>query len=149
MLSPTLFSHRELAVPVASPAISVVPARTLRSPTAGIGTELLAHREIIEVTRSGARFLHSPVPMGRAIPATHAQFAHFHGQCLKPETGWRSGRTMARTGLRMMPTFPSSPLRFRTAGFPQYGSKAGLSDGACPCANCALGLHPSFVSPVA
>jgi hypothetical protein len=29
-----------------------------------------------------------------------------------------SGRTMARTGLRMMPTFPSSPLRFRTAGFP-------------------------------
>ena len=25
---------------------------------------------------------------------------------------------MARTGLRMMPTFPSSPLRFRTAGFP-------------------------------
>ena len=28
---------------------------------------------------------------------------------------------MARTGLRMMPTFPSSPLRFRTAGFPRYG----------------------------
>ena len=25
---------------------------------------------------------------------------------------------MARTGLRMIPTFPSSPLRFRTAGFP-------------------------------
>jgi len=31
-----------------------------------------------------------------------------------------------------MPTSPSSPLRFRTAGFPQYGSKAGLSDGAFP-----------------
>jgi hypothetical protein len=44
----------------------------------------------------------------------------------------RSGRTMARTGLRMMPTFPSSPLRFRTASFPQYGSKAGLSVGAFP-----------------
>ncbi|MGO9603529.1 MAG: hypothetical protein ACLQAT_09055, partial [Candidatus Binataceae bacterium] len=27
-----------------------------------------------------------------------------------------SGGTMARTGLRMMPTFPSSSLRFRTAG---------------------------------
>ena len=40
----------------------------------------------------------------------------------------RSSRTMARTGLRMMPTFPSSPLRFRTAGFPRYGSKASLSD---------------------
>jgi len=35
---------------------------------------------------------------------------------------------MARTGLRMMPTFPSSPLRFRTAGFPRYGSKASISD---------------------
>jgi len=39
---------------------------------------------------------------------------------------------MARTGLRMMPTSPLSPLRFRTAGFPRYGSKAGLSDGAFP-----------------
>ena len=44
----------------------------------------------------------------------------------------RSGRTMARTGLRMMPTFPSSPLKFRTAGFPRYGFKAGLSKGAFP-----------------
>ena len=38
---------------------------------------------------------------------------------------------MARTGLRMMPTFPSPPLKFRTAGFPQYGFKASLSDRAC------------------
>ena len=36
---------------------------------------------------------------------------------------------MARTGLRMMPTFPSSPLKFRTASFPQYGFKASMSDG--------------------
>ena len=33
---------------------------------------------------------------------------------------------------RMMPLFPPSSLRFRTAGFPRYGSKAGLSDGAFP-----------------
>ena len=33
----------------------------------------------------------------------------------------RSGRIEARTGLRMMPTFPRSPLTFRTAGFPRYG----------------------------
>ena len=31
-----------------------------------------------------------------------------------------------------MPTFPRSPLSFRTAGFPQYGWKAGLSGGAFP-----------------
>jgi hypothetical protein len=44
----------------------------------------------------------------------------------------RSGRIEARTGLRMMPTSPRSPLSFRTAGFPRYGWKAGLSDGAFP-----------------
>src|SRR3954467_9688128 len=44
----------------------------------------------------------------------------------------QSGRIEARTGLRMMPTFPRSPLSFRTAGFPQYGWKAGLSGGAFP-----------------
>src|ERR1700682_5612463 len=44
----------------------------------------------------------------------------------------QSGRTVARSGLRMMPTFPPSPLSFRTAGFPQYGWKAGMSDRGCP-----------------
>jgi hypothetical protein len=44
------------------------------------------------------------------------------------------GRTMARIGLRMMPPFPWSPLKFRTAGFPQYGFKAGVSGGAFPAA---------------
>ena len=39
---------------------------------------------------------------------------------------------MARTGLRMMPTFPPPPLKFRTVSFPQYGFKASLSDPACP-----------------
>jgi hypothetical protein len=43
-----------------------------------------------------------------------------------------SGRIEARTGLRMMPTFPRSPLSFRTAGFPQYGWKAGFSGDVFP-----------------
>ena len=58
---------------------------------------------------------------------------------------------MALIGLRMMPTFPSSPLRFRTAGFPRYGSKAGLSVGAFPGGADRSaprhGLHPAFASP--
>ena len=37
---------------------------------------------------------------------------------------------MARIGLRMMPTFPSSSLKFRTVGFPQYGFKASMSNRA-------------------
>src|SRR6202022_3885346 len=36
----------------------------------------------------------------------------------------------ARVGVRMVPTFPRSPLSFRTAGFPQYGWKAGFPSGA-------------------
>jgi hypothetical protein len=38
---------------------------------------------------------------------------------------WRLGGTEAGTHLRMIPTSPRSPLRFRTAGFPQYDWKAG------------------------
>src|SRR5580693_3965007 len=32
----------------------------------------------------------------------------------------------------MMPLFPPPPLKFRTVGFPEYGFKAGRSDGAFP-----------------
>jgi hypothetical protein len=52
-----------------------------------------------------------------------------------------SGKAMARTGLRMMPTFPSPPLKFRTAGFPRYGFKAGLSDEAFPADWFAIALR--------
>ena len=46
----------------------------------------------------------------------------------------------------MMPTFPRSPLRFRTVSFPQYGSKAGMSDRAFP-DSASVKLAPSI--PVA
>lgn len=49
-----------------------------------------------------------------------------------PNHNPRSGRAMARTGHRMMPTFPSPPLKFRTVSFPQHGFKASRSDSACP-----------------
>src|SRR5215467_6673123 len=52
---------------------------------------------------------------------------------------------MARTGLRMMPTFPSSSLRCRKARFPRYGSKAGLSDSASP-DRTSVKLAPSIPS---
>jgi hypothetical protein len=62
-----------------------------------------------------------------------------------------SGRAMARSGLRMMPMFPSPSLKFRTVSFPQYGFKAGISDGAFPSERdqpllMLLGVdyHPSF-----
>ena len=51
------------------------------------------------------------------------------GRCFEPHL---SGKAMARTGLRMMPTFPLPPLKFRTASFPRYGFKAGISDEAFP-----------------
>ncbi len=50
----------------------------------------------------------------------------------------------------MMPTFPLPSLKFRTAGFPQYGFKAGFSDRACPDdAYASHGLPPSFALPAA
>src|SRR3984893_4057333 len=57
----------------------------------------------------------------------------------------RSGRIEARIGLRMMPTFPRSPLSFRTASFPRYGWKAGFSDGAF-LAFTRLSLLPTFAT---
>jgi hypothetical protein len=41
----------------------------------------------------------------------------------------------------MMPTFPLPPLKFRTAGFPRYGFKAGLSDEAFPMARFTIVLR--------
>jgi hypothetical protein len=55
-----------------------------------------------------------------------------------PVRRW-SGRTMARSGRRMMPAFPSSPLKFRTVSFPQSGFKASLSSRAF--------LHDNAVKP--
>ena len=42
----------------------------------------------------------------------------------------------------MMPLFPSPSLKFRTAGFPRYGFKAGISDLAFP-------AHAGLPSPFA
>jgi len=65
-------------------------------------------------------------PPPRCAPASSSSSL----RALDPPRSPQSGRTMARTGLRMMPTFPSSPLKSRTVGFPQYGLKASMSDSA-------------------
>ena len=52
------------------------------------------------------------------------------------------GRAVARTGLRMMPTVSTAPLKSRTAGFPQYGFKAEVSGGALP-VDCEFSLFSS------
>src|SRR6266849_66062 len=49
-------------------------------------------------------FSHTVQPLGHALPV----LCRVHVRL--------SGRTVARNGLRMMPTFPLSPLSFRTAG---------------------------------
>jgi hypothetical protein len=74
----------------------------------------------------GAQWLAYALPCRRFTPALTDDGARLGADVV------RSGRIEARTGLRMMPTFPRSPLSFRTAGFPRYGWKAGFSDGAFP-----------------
>jgi hypothetical protein len=51
----------------------------------------------------------------------------------------------------MMPTFPLPSLKFRAAGFPQYGFKAGWSDKAFPgdAALTSISLPSSFALPAA
>src|SRR5262249_14332318 len=67
-----------------------------------------------------------PMVMGGIVPV-------FNIDGIAPgELVLESGRIGARSGLRMMPTFPRSSLSFRTAGFPQYGWKAGFPSGAFP-----------------
>jgi hypothetical protein len=55
---------------------------------------------------------------------------------------------MARTGLRMKPTFPSPPLKFRTAGFPPVRLQGWPIEGCLPSVGAQLsrpsGLLPSF-----
>jgi len=60
------------------------------------------------------------------------------------------GRAVARTGLRMMPTFPPLPLKFRTAGFPsvrlqgRYIGRAFLSSTSS--SRRAVCIRPSCTS---
>ena len=81
---------------------------------AGIPTEVAIRSALVRVARISAR----GISIATAKTSVNA--------------GRLSGKAMARTGLRMMPTFPLPPLKFRTAGFPRYGFKAGLSDEAFP-----------------
>jgi hypothetical protein len=80
---------------------------------------------------SGADLLHEIKHDGYPMVA-HRDGEHVRPLSRRSVTRAGSGRIEARTGLRMMPTFPRSPLSFRTASFPRYGWKAGLSDGAFP-----------------
>jgi hypothetical protein len=69
-------------------------------------------------------------PLERAN-ATKPGFPNLMPKSAKPSVACfqRSGRIEARIGLRMMPTFPRSPLSFRTVSFPQYGWKTGFPSG--------------------
>jgi hypothetical protein len=64
------------------------------------------------------------------------------GQCVLP------GKAMARTGLRMMPTFPSAPPKIRYGEFPRYGFKAGISDKAFPKNLSAVVLRANCFHPI-
>ena len=93
-------------------------------------------------TASGSRrrLTQSPKPLHVTLSATSENNVGvvrlianlpFYRRFLRPPSTGRV-RWWRGSGLRMMPTFPPPPLSFRTAGFPQYGWKAGLSGSAFP-----------------
>jgi hypothetical protein len=71
-------------------------------------------------TRPARSRVNASTPLLRAAP-------HDSGPMWVGRVRWWRG-----SGLRMMPTFPPPPLSFRTASFPQYGWKVGLSGSAFP-----------------
>jgi hypothetical protein len=64
------------------------------------------------------------------------------GQCVLP------GKAMARTGLRMMPTFPSAPLKFGTASFPGTDSRPEYQTRPSPKNLSAVVLRANCFHPV-
>jgi hypothetical protein len=64
-------------------------------------------------------------------PHTVPSLGHALLALCRTHVGW-SGRTVARSGLRIDADVSTVPLSFRTAGFPQYGWKVGLSGSAFP-----------------
>ena len=67
------------------------------------------------------------------------RYLRTHRTCYPPDNRQLAERELSSRKIRslvgcyrMMPPFPQSPLSFPTAGFPQYGSKAGMSNGAFP-----------------
>ena len=109
-----------------------LPSKLVRLPT--IGCQKLAFSNPAEVLRANTYAEPESVPISSSFTAeTTMRSASTATEDPKRSSMARSetvSLTMARTGLRMMPTFPSPSLKFRTAGFPQYGFKAGVSDGA-------------------
>src|SRR2546426_12578851 len=95
---------------------------------------------------------HSANPAGSNIRERHLPYRRFVGVLTDANARLgadvdRSGRIEARTGLRMMPTSPRSPLSFRTAGFSRYGWEGGLFDGGLPIKWPTLGFsRPAPVS---
>ena len=137
-------THGSLSLP--RPAVARGPAGRWQSP-------VQQHGEVSDGQAFQEAF-HTVAAVGDTIEeARRSALIEVAQRGFRP--GCRSGRIEARTGLRMMPTFPRSPLSFRTAGFPQYGWKAGLSGGAFPDATqlksapdircLSSGLHPPFV----
>jgi hypothetical protein len=77
-----------------------------------------AARRVIDVHRRKTALVAMRVPERQLLAATMGTEGVVD---IEDGAATRSGRIVARTGLRMMPTFPRSPLTFRKASFPRYG----------------------------
>jgi hypothetical protein len=83
------------------------------------------------------------------------RYLRTHRTCYPPDNRQLAERELSSRKIRslvgcyrMMPTFPSSSLKFRTAGFPRYGFKAGISGVAFPVHWFAIALRAHCVRRV-
>ena len=121
-------SNRFMTAPLLAPRDGDQTSSTRREIVACFFIGAMERRQLSQALRvkTSSRSSYS-LPRGR--PRLRCNFcsissSHWRNASVPPASiAKRSGRIEARIGLRMMPTFPRSPLSFRTASFPQYGCR--------------------------
>src|SRR5258708_10822181 len=134
--SPSRYGPSDPTGPTADPEISRFPhkerpympgSQTTPGPT-GARSSAPADFAFRQVNNVGTRVANDFAAQWLAYTLPYRRFANVLADAcarIGGDVGW-SGRIEARTGLRMMPTFPRSSLSFRTAGFSPSRRDAGM-----------------------
>jgi hypothetical protein len=80
--------------------------------------------------------------LSRRLPSSREQARHCLGQCLPV---YPSFRTSWQMGIGPCSTFPVPSLKFRTAGFPQYGFKPVVNGNLRPRASARAYMPPKLL----
>jgi hypothetical protein len=129
--------HAEGAIPQSPPRWTSKSVRQLATTLQGMG-HIVSRQLVAELLAAAGYSLQAnrKTREGPAHPDRDAQFRYINQQVRRGQAARQPvvsvdtkkkelvgdfSKVVARSGLRMMPTFPPPPLPFRTLGLPQYG----------------------------